>query len=548
MSPTKLLNEVLAALARHGPTLIVHLVLLVWISIRVLDPQSLPSGDAAWTAVTERIDAALRAIGLKAERWTIMAAAGLAYLLAFQWLQVALRTLRPFWVYYRPWFEPALFAYAADVLKAEPGDIWKLKKSIHDLTERRTRELREAGQPLPYQWHDDRISTWQTYYGTVLVLLLGSLAWLIAGSDYARSSGRVAELVLLLALGALALRWKIARELTRHEVEMVNWALRQTEAETGNDTHDPLRWSRSRLVQKEAEFARQIEKHPAYKVNAFTARWLPRRIARKVVDRLVLPDWWYPHRDWELLESEAMKFADEEVRPPMALRVDPFVPRFEALLECTGAGLFLLAPFSLGLAPSVAAGGSSYCFATRRHGGAVLAISLEAADDFSWAELSVRSHSDAPAFLVEIGEQPIELLAQRYFDYRDDTNWHDFIRPELSPEIWRQLGLREPVQVKNIRVASRVELRPGSSYLLGARTELGARVSIAFQCWRVMDTAKVLVAWRILSLDAIEPVMPEVPVWWKPPSWNRVLKPRTEKPQVSREPDEPLDAATSQVG
>lgn len=523
MSPTKLLDEVTSALARHGPTLIVHLLLFVWVGLRVLDPGQLPRADAIWNPFAERIDTAFQAVGLSLERWYVLAALVIAYLVAVRGIRnlvTALPLLRiPF-----PTLPPdGLLKFAAEVLRVRP-EPWKVSEALRKRMERVARELQEPGSPRSYLWSYDRVDAWYAYYGTLLLALGGAILWWVEGATYARSAGRVLELVTLLAICCIGARWKTRREMENRETALAYWALDHLESEANDPRSDPLRWERGEIVEKQAEFDRMAERHPVRILSRQIHRWLPTRMAERASARLRHPRWTLAHEDWDLFESEAMMYGDEERSPPKALRVDELAGHFEPLLECAGAGLFMLAPASLGLAPSVDRGGASYCLGKRRHGEHLLPITLQAGEGLADARLMVQSHADAPAFLVEVGEIPIEQLAQLSFPYTNGADWHALVRLELEPDLWARLGSCQTATLSNLKLAHAVDLHVGSSYLLGARTALGTRVSAVMQIFRVANQAKVLVAWRILRVVAAEATMPTVLPWWRPAAWKDVVR------------------------
>src|SRR5262245_25069120 len=185
---------------------------------------------------------------------------------------------------------------------------------------------------------------------------------------------------------------------------------------------------------------------------------------------------------------------------------------------------FLLVPRSLGLAPAAPGGGASYCLATRRHGGHILPVLLDAAEDLSRVDLTVFSYGRASAFLAEIGEYPIEKLAQEDFPNTVGTHWHSILRLDFTAETWDQIGRGDSVVVANQALVSRVNLRHGVSYFLGARTELGSKVSAVLQCFLVSKSPKVLMAWRLLRVHGDDPSMPQVLPWWRPAAWRNLVR------------------------
>lgn len=524
MTPTKLLDEIISALAKHGPTLIIHLLLFVWLSVRVLDPAALPSVEAVWVPIADRIDSSLRAVGLSPERWYVLAALTIAYLVTFRWIRNLVTVLPLVRVPFPTWPTPQLLRFAVETLRMRP-DLWRVSEAIHKHTERATRELQEPAHPSSYLASYDRVNTWYAYYGTLLLVLAAMAIWLAEGASYARSAARVRELVILISICCLGVRWKTMFELGRRQTALAYWGLNHLPGDANDERADPLTWRRGQLVEEQFHFERAAARHPARILDRVSHRWLPEKAAKKVSARLRHPPWLSPHQDWEILESEASMYRDEQQMPPKALRVDEFAARFEPLLECTGSGLFMLVPSSLGLAPAVRQGGASYCLGMRRHGEYLLPISLQADDTLEQARLYVNSRPEAPSFLIEIGEVPVEQLAQETFPADAEANWSEVAQLEFEPEVWTQIGERQRVLRGSLALEDGADLHPGSSYLLGARTELGTRVSAVFQCFRVVGAPKVLIAWRILKVAAAESAMPEVLPWWRPAAWNGLLRP-----------------------
>ena len=72
----------------------------------------------------------------------------------------------------------------------------------------------------------------------------------------------------------------------------------------------------------------------------------------------------------------------------------------------------MLVPRSLALAPSVGGQGAAYDFATRRHDGRLLRIRLRADDCLEGGRTSVENYSERPAFVAQVGDYPIERVAQ----------------------------------------------------------------------------------------------------------------------------------------
>ena len=261
MNPTKLLDEITSAVGKYGPTLIVHLLLLVWISLRVLDPASLPKADAVWIPATERIDGSLKAVGLSLERWYVLIALSVAYLVTFQWIRNLITMFPLFRVPFPTWPSPKLLRYAAETLRMRP-ELSIVQNALRTRIERASRELQEPSHPYSYLLRYDHVNTWHPYYGTLLIAFVGVASWLAEGASYALSADRVRELGFLLAICCLGLRWKVMSELGKRETALAYLALDKFEREQDGQRADPLRWRRGELVEKQAEFERAVKKHP----------------------------------------------------------------------------------------------------------------------------------------------------------------------------------------------------------------------------------------------------------------------------------------------
>jgi hypothetical protein len=264
MNPAKLLEDVLSVLHRYAPIIVVHVLLLVWLSAQVLDPGALQDGYTIWDGVRTKINSALMAIGLSLELWYVLTALVIAYLAAFQWVRSIVTRLPFLRVTYITRYEPNLIGYAGQTLQVRP-DIWKVSESLRDLVDQYSKELSETNRPHPYQWQFDREATWSRYYGTLLVALGGSLAWAIEGGTLARTTGDVWNLVFLLGLICIVVRWRMRRLIAYGRQQLGFWALREFERRTADDREDPLRWKRGQLLEKQAKFQAAAGKQPAWR-------------------------------------------------------------------------------------------------------------------------------------------------------------------------------------------------------------------------------------------------------------------------------------------
>jgi hypothetical protein len=205
--------------------------------------------------------------------------------------------------------------------------------------------------------------------------------------------------------------------------------------------------------------------------------------------------------------------------------VDAFTERFAALLECAGSGLCILVPRGLGLAPSVAGQGAVYSFAERVHDYGALQIELWAQDSLEDARLDARGYGGEGVFLCAVGEVPIEILAQETYRPERDGAVEAFLRSRSS-ESWPPEVTPDTVGNPAEPLTHNVPLVLGSSYLLLTRTRHGLRCLVAFQCFRLAGSEKLLMPWRILWVEDWRWAPPEVLPWWQPAAWREVLRQR----------------------
>jgi hypothetical protein len=209
-----------------------------------------------------------------------------------------------------------------------------------------------------------------------------------------------------------------------------------------------------------------VNRNPALILNAKIAR-LPEPLRTKLKDRLTFPSLWQLQENWEILASWKMRYQDERHVPPEVLKVDGLVQRFSGLLECTGAGLCMLAPRQLALAPAAQEGGATYSFAERRHIKLSDGLRLKCSDDFTKCEFDVEPHGPNQALLAEVGNHPIELLAQGNFPL-DGKNWYALTRSEFAEANWISGEDSSDKMIDGIAISWRLPMHPGSTYLVRA--------------------------------------------------------------------------------
>lgn len=529
MNPTKLLEEVISTLQKYAPILVIHILLFVWLIAKVIDPAALPDGITIWASVESQINFTLKAIGLKFELWYVLVALLIAYLAIFRWVRSLVSRIPILRIRYITHYEPDLLADAANVLRLKP-DIWKASSSLDELVEKYNKELRETNRPHPYQWQFDKESTWVRYYNTLLVALCGMFVWAIEGGTLARSNSDVWFLIFIIGFICIVVRWNSQRVILYGQNQLGYWALREYQRQAGEDSDDPLRWERRQLLEKLMVYWADARRHPTWLIMSLLDH-LPEKLARKfrseLTKRLRMPHY-YIGDDWDILASHAMKYQDEKYIPPTALRVDRFINKFSGLLECTGAGLAMLAPKELGLAPSVDEGGARYSFAERKHGGYHLAVRLSKYDSVSQYELKALSSGERRGFLVEMGEFPIERIAQ--YDFPDDirADCYAVCDEEFDVKNWPSGNEPDGKVFGNIKLSNQLSLKPGSSYLMRSVSHRGTEAVVAFQCFQIADSEKILFAWKILNVFVQEEKPPEIHPWWQPQAWKEMWKSNAE--------------------
>ena len=176
-------------LSQYAPALVVHVLLFIWISARVLEPGVLPSDETAWELLTTTIDTSLKAVGLNVERWYVIVVLAIGYLTAFQWATSILRNLPLLRLRYYSRYSDDFMAYATEVLRLKP-DYNETHRALDDLVDKFSKEIRETGRNHPYQWLLDRGATWDRYYGALLVAFVAALVWALEGGSLSRSPGR----------------------------------------------------------------------------------------------------------------------------------------------------------------------------------------------------------------------------------------------------------------------------------------------------------------------------------------------------------------------
>jgi hypothetical protein len=520
----KLLDEAIDVARRYGPTLVAHLLLFVWLSLLVLDTAGLPDGRSTWARISGDVDSTAGAVGLSLEPWYAIAAFLVVYLTAFEWVRSLLLSLPILRVPYSWRRDPALLGRASRVLRKEP-DYWEVSNALGRQVHRAEQRVRQDNQSHPLKHRMDRIAFLRTYYGTVLIALLATLVWALEGSPFAASERRVWLTAFLLAAIAVGLRWVLGRQEASLQTAIGDWALDEFERAEATSVEDPLRYERGRAMEQVAEEELSYRRHPAEILSRLLYR-LPRRWTEPLRRRIAYPRR-IAERDWTLLASGTMRYSDETFVLPAALQAQPFAARFAALLERRGTGLAVLAPELSGLAPGASRGGSSYSFASRRHGHEVFGVSLSALhrleDDLAPPRLILET-GNASGFIAKLGNHPIEKLVMSYYPGKKGEAWIPLFYDLLGPDCHLAPDDSQGKIVGGVHVWRSVDLDFGSSYLLALRTESGLQARLILQCFRVECSQRFVIAWGYLRTLQEETTRPEVPAWWKPASWRGLLK------------------------
>lgn len=518
MNPAKLLDEIVGTLQRYAPLLIVHVLVLFWLSARVLDPAALPDG--IWVdRLQPRINTALTAIGLSLELWYVLVALVLAYIAVFQWVRSIVAGIPVLRISVALRYTPDLLGHAAQTLRMRPSSR-EVSDRLNELVDVYTKEYRETNQEHPYQWQFDREATWRRYYGALLVVLISLVVWAVDGAQLARSPSDVWRMAALTALISVAVRVGTIRSTVNGHNQLGYWALREYLRRNPPDRPDPLSWIRYELVMAEAKYAKAMRRSPLILIWSLLDR-LPEKPRRRLRN-YIRPEIWRNDEDWDILASHLTTFEDEEHTPPQALRVDEYLDRFAALLECTGAGLCALAPAQSGLAPAVRGGGSGYSFAERRHGDFRLTIRLLRTEADGSCQIFVENYGDEKSIIADIGNHPIELAAQRQFP-EDLHGVYELTSPDFDGQDWPSGSDKFERVAGDVTFSDRLPYRAGSTYLMRARLRNSTQAVIVFQCFDEQGSDRKLIAWRIIDVFQHREDVPDVPAWWNPRGWQTLI-------------------------
>jgi hypothetical protein len=523
----KVIEEIMGLVRRYAPTLIAHLLLLLWLSVFVIDVARLPDTGSLWKQVSIDADSVLVALGLKIERWTIAAALLLAYLTLFEWVRGVVLVTPVLRVTYRPMYAPSLLGWACQVFRIAPEPS-EVSRELDRHFDRMIERARQSGSRAPYQHLEDQRGFLLSWYGTVLILLAGLLTWIVYGAPYARSPDLAWRTVGLLALAALGLRWSIRRNYSAWRNGVAGWALDQYERERPAAEEDPLRWERRREMERRQSQQRAYRRSPV-RVLSWIADRAPRSWSGRLLSRLNYPRL-AGEEEWLLVASPGVRWGEVLRPPPVALSPDAFVKTFESLLERRGAGLAVIAPHDACLAPGAEGAGSVYSFTKRRHGYGDFGVTLEAWDGLDQAGI-LRLDSRSPGFIVRVGDFPVQRLAARQMPQDRDMDWWNLLRDEAKPEPWISPQSHDPITVGGITLAREAPLEFGASYLLGVRTEFGTTARAALRACRIENSQRLLIAWCVFEVSVPREAASVALPWWDIRAWKTVLRPDRDQPE-----------------
>lgn len=530
MNPTKVLDFLSDLWAKHAPTVLMHVMLFLAIRVFVLDPGNLVGGLPVWSAIKQGLAFALNELGFtKVERGYALAAIGLVYLTMVLWAASFLASLPYLAPALRYRIDPDRIVLAGAAFRTDPG-VYLVRERLDDAVEAYKRRFIERKQPYPYEWVEAQCRTWHRYYGLCLLTTLGSLVWWWWGSIGARSPAHVLKLAAVTFLAALFARWKTRErgEYQRSGIEMA--AIMAHEKESGQaEEPNELRLLRTRLLKKDAEIEIAVSRHPLRVIRRL-AFHLPsplRGAVMKALDEHLEYPPYYWSGNWRLMQSQVLRHGESSQSVPAALNAEAFKERFRGLLECQGAGICLLVDSMSGLAPSVRDGGASYSFANRNYEYDEPGIRYHRFSD-SRQTFSVSNFGKQWGWLSLIGPYPIELLAQREFHHGSGGGESRKLADQhLDTKAWNaKMFEGEGAQLFGMTLRESQPVVPGASYLYRCMEKGGAEVVIVFQCFRVVGTEKIFLAWKILDIfhdkGETAPILP----CWNPKAWRGMFRKR----------------------
>ncbi len=523
MSPIKLVDEVIAIIRKYLPIMVVHFAFIAILNIYIIDPKFISGELSIWDNWKTRFDSALAWADLTLELWYVLTFLLIAYLLIIQGLIAIILKLPVIRLRYRRFSNKTLIRKACKVLKTEP-ELSAIHQRLSDLVYDYRQEFLETNQTPPYKSLEDEQVVWLQSYGTLVLFLLVVGLWLFQGARYSISSISLLYLFFFLLAMTFIARFRWKKALQKTDIVVSYMALWEYEKQSPPSSNDLLQSEKVRFVLDQMDMMRARRRNPGWLLMTALKKIRYRKMWR--ITKMAIPRWMkiVHGPDWNLLTSLRTKYAQEEYTPPIALRADEFEGQFTSLLECTGAGLFLLVPKGSGLAPAVEKGGSSYCFAERRHGGHTIPISLTS----RWDQPHL-SGSYTNSFLLEIGPYPIEKIAEREFGPFSDAL--AITKPDLDEgtwpmvletRYWPQQSPEASNDQPDMQYGIELPLNFGSTYLLRSEDVFRNKSVVAFQCYSVEGTSKVLVAWKFIWSFHDDEKEVSIP-WWRFSAWKELF-------------------------
>ena len=524
MNLKDLLASFSALWARHSPTVIVHLALLVILVSYVLSGGNGLFVADLWRLAKQAIDDSLKEVGIQIERGYVIVALVYLYLTACQWVAGMVGSIPGLRVRIQSQLTPELASRLARFVPTD-NDMFDVDRKLWRQWDDIRQAQQEHDQSSTLGWYDRNISLWSRYLGLSVIAFVGVLAWRLEGASGAVSAARVTDIALALFAFALLSRWRLGRWVKRREESSVWSAIEAYERKRPPvEEHEPIVSLRARLISETRRFRLALDRHPTSVLRNLIFRLhLPFRQRLLQAVPHSYPRW--NNDDWLLFDSALRLHSEERTQPPIALRVDAFRSRFASLLECRGAGLCILVADDTGLAPAVRDFGASYCFAERSHEGRRFPLRYSASS--SGAGLGTfefaRYGGEGWGVLADMGPQRIELIAQHRYGSPSDGNlaedWFALFRADLDTAGWSRGSFRaEGETVHGVHLCSSVPAVLGHSYFLRARIQAeGPEAVIAFQCFGAGDAQRLLIAWKIIAIYGQPSRPPLVRPWWSLP-------------------------------
>jgi hypothetical protein len=525
MDAEKLIAALATLWARHSPTLVVHAVVIALLGGWALSGNQGVALEAFWPSIRQALDDAIKEVGLPVERGYVLAALGYVYLEALQWLAVGVTRLPGLRVTgsVNRWRMRSFdIAYAARFFPGLTDPYWVASR-VNELVYEAAR-LRVDRTQRPAE---ARESLWARYFGLGVLVAAGLLAWRLSGAAGARSFARVDELLLLACACSGFARYRYADAYERRlRTDRMDAAQAYGREHPAAGLDEPSESLRIRLLDQNAKHRDALARSAAAVLDGLLRPW-PSWMVARVLGRVNQPPAWR-HADAALLASALSRMDDEKTVPAAGLRVGPFKRQFEDLLRCRGAGLCRLVLTEDGLETVIGFQDSQYAFDRRAHGFTTFGVRYERSIGAGHGRRLTFAGQveESWAVFADAGAVPLALLATGMPPSGAPPSFPwELLSSTLDTSQWTRNGLANgEVGVPGLVLASSVEVMPGHSYALRARTAAGSEVTMALQCFAVEGEPGLLLAWRLLKVDDSKVQPPVVAPWWRVSSWRGVLR------------------------